>query len=60
MYEGATSNVRTPKGKRKNFPIVLGVLIRDIQKIILNYMLFMNNIILIEKSREAINLKLEI
>ncbi|KAL5126170.1 hypothetical protein HKD37_14G038851 [Glycine soja] len=72
-YEVVTTSMRTPSGEIKDYPIETGLhhglrlesllswmLIKDIQKIIPNCLHFVDDIILIEESREAINIKLEL
>lgn len=53
LYQGSTLSPYL-------FNLVLDELIKDRQKIILNCMLFVDDIVLIEKSREAVNNKLDL
>lgn len=53
LYQGSTLSPYL-------FNLVLDELIKDRQKIILNCMLFVDDIVLIEKSREAVNNKFEL
>ena len=42
------------------FNLILGILVRDLHKVIPSCMLFSDDIVLIEESREEVNFKLEI